>query len=336
MSAMHHALIIAGRFLAGIVGAIAFYFAFFLYEDEEGLWQNRLEMLWIVINDRARITNNTTAALFNRIGRLVIQWFDAVFGKNLLSLRAVSASLSLSVFGFSAGRPLLALFHYQSSSENESFLIWGKMAIFVFYFTFLLLSRLSVLQKRYARIPTIVIVVLLSLLVTLYLSSYESMSHTMSTQPMLLSLSFSSDYIAIVIMRKLFSSMSDEPSTAKITFTMVLLVLLSCLLIILPIALLFLMQQFDLLESDLAGDAELEMGMLNFTTSLLCFIPAILMLVLLLHKIMWPLLSRLLYPLASRRVITDKKILIPVGALALTFAFNLQHVGAREILKLLS
>lgn len=44
----------------------------------------------------------------------------------------------------------------------------------------------------------------------------------------------------------------------------------------------------------------------------------------------------MLYPVASRRVIKNKKVLIPLGTLALKFVFNLEHVGAKEILKLLS
>ena len=44
MAGMHHALMLASRILAGILPGIAFYFAFFLYEDEEGIWQNRLRL----------------------------------------------------------------------------------------------------------------------------------------------------------------------------------------------------------------------------------------------------------------------------------------------------
>ena len=39
---MQHALVLASRILAALLAA-AFYFAFFLYEDEEGVWQNRIE-----------------------------------------------------------------------------------------------------------------------------------------------------------------------------------------------------------------------------------------------------------------------------------------------------
>jgi len=31
--------------LAGLMACVCFYLAFFLYEDEEGVWQNRIEKL---------------------------------------------------------------------------------------------------------------------------------------------------------------------------------------------------------------------------------------------------------------------------------------------------
>ncbi len=48
---MHHALILASRIPAGIIAAVAFYFAFFLYEDEEGVWQNRIEQPWVQVHE---------------------------------------------------------------------------------------------------------------------------------------------------------------------------------------------------------------------------------------------------------------------------------------------
>ena len=53
---MHHALIIVSRVVAGLVGALAFYLAFFLYEDEDGVWQNRVDNLWRSVYRRAQGT----------------------------------------------------------------------------------------------------------------------------------------------------------------------------------------------------------------------------------------------------------------------------------------
>ncbi len=47
-------VLVIGRVLAGMVAAMAFYLAFFLYEDEEGKWQNRLENVWIAVDPPKR------------------------------------------------------------------------------------------------------------------------------------------------------------------------------------------------------------------------------------------------------------------------------------------
>jgi len=96
---MHQALIIGSRVLVGLVGLIAFYFAFFLFEDEEGVWQNRLENLWIAISDTAEITNSTSNALINKIGDVLRRMFIQLFGDHMFSFRAVAVSTNLSLAG---------------------------------------------------------------------------------------------------------------------------------------------------------------------------------------------------------------------------------------------
>ena len=90
---MHHALIVGSRVLAGIVGAIAFYMAFFLYEDHDGIWQDRINGYWLRVYERAKITDSTTTAVFNKIGDILYRVFSRLFGKRLLSFHAVALSI---------------------------------------------------------------------------------------------------------------------------------------------------------------------------------------------------------------------------------------------------
>src|SRR5271168_3152433 len=99
MAGMHHALIIASRIVAGIVGATAFYCAIFLFANERGALQNRLEILWFAIDDRAKAIDSTSTALFTKIGDIVVRWTNWVFGDRLLSLRAFVTSSNLSCSG---------------------------------------------------------------------------------------------------------------------------------------------------------------------------------------------------------------------------------------------
>jgi len=101
------------RILASLVGAAAVYTALFMYEDEEGKWQNRIEDLWIAADDRSRLVGSKSVALCNNIARIVTKGLNRVFGNRLLSLRSVGASTSYSfstililVFFVQFGKPL--------------------------------------------------------------------------------------------------------------------------------------------------------------------------------------------------------------------------------------
>jgi hypothetical protein len=92
-------IIIALRCLAFSVGAVAFYAAIFMYEDQEGRWQNRIEKLWIAIDDRARLTGSKTSAFFNSVAAVVTGIFDRMFGRRMLSFRFVGVSSCYSLAG---------------------------------------------------------------------------------------------------------------------------------------------------------------------------------------------------------------------------------------------
>jgi len=96
---MHQVLIVGSRVVAGLLGALAFYLAFFLYEDEEGGLQNRIDDLWIMVHERARFTQSTSTALFNKVGEVLINMFGRAFGKRLFSFRSLVVSLNLSLAG---------------------------------------------------------------------------------------------------------------------------------------------------------------------------------------------------------------------------------------------
>ena len=44
-----------------------FYFALVLVEDEQGVWQNRVDDLWIAVYARAKLTDSIATALLNKI-----------------------------------------------------------------------------------------------------------------------------------------------------------------------------------------------------------------------------------------------------------------------------
>lgn len=92
--------------LLNLLGYLLLYCAVFLYEDDEGKIQNRIEQWWIHLDDARVVAHSRAAAFLQEVARLTVQGFDCFLGKNLASLRFVGVSFCLSI----ASLLLLAFF----------------------------------------------------------------------------------------------------------------------------------------------------------------------------------------------------------------------------------
>lgn len=97
---MLHFLHLPLRVLAGIAGATAIYAALFLYEDEQGKIENRLEEWWIRLDDQRNAAVSRNTAFMRGIARLATAGFDRLFGRRLVSVHAFGVSSALSMLTF--------------------------------------------------------------------------------------------------------------------------------------------------------------------------------------------------------------------------------------------
>lgn len=213
---MHHALILASRILAGIVGIAAFYCAVFLYEDERKGLQNRLENLWYAIDDRAKAIDSTSMALFNKIGDILIGWTNWLFGERLFSLRAFLTSTNLYSVGgaFAIIIPVcIGIFIEHPAYPGEP-VTWEEIEVFLIILfaicVLLLMAALPAISKRrvalfFASLPIIYV-----FCKDLYLLFSGSESKVLLGLLVTL-LPIGIQFILIVITRKLFARISQTP-----------------------------------------------------------------------------------------------------------------------------
>jgi hypothetical protein len=90
-------LVPALQLLVGLIGAILLYTALFLHETEEGRVQNRLEKLWVDIDDLSKAALSKQTAFLQQISAMANSGLSKLFGARLFSAGAVSASLCLSL-----------------------------------------------------------------------------------------------------------------------------------------------------------------------------------------------------------------------------------------------
>src|SRR6267154_2546999 len=90
-------LLMISQIFALVLGLTSFYFAFFMYEDEQGKLQNRVEQLWIAVNDRKRVTGEAAPALFNKVAEMVKRVFDQILGQKLVSFQLIGVSVCFAL-----------------------------------------------------------------------------------------------------------------------------------------------------------------------------------------------------------------------------------------------
>jgi hypothetical protein len=125
------------RCLAFLGGSLAYYIAFFMYEDGEGKLQNRMEQLWIAVNDKKKITGSMASALFNKVASVVARAFDRVFGSKLISLQLVGVSVCYALAGLFLFLPIFMWILIQlggatmpaETQTRQTFIFVGKVLV---------------------------------------------------------------------------------------------------------------------------------------------------------------------------------------------------------------
>jgi hypothetical protein len=292
---MHHALDLASRIMAGIVAAVAFYFAFFLFEDEEGVWQNRIENLWASIHDRARVTDTTSTALLNKLGDLFRRLFKSIYGEKLLSLRAIAVSTDLSIAG-ALFIPLLSLILIYCIQPSGPDLPPPYFSYFV-AIGFCLSVVCGILPIFFKNRFALAIALLPGIAALIFLGYRPTIEH----QPLLalcyfaaFVASFASDLLSIIVLRRFSEVVSRTVSLISILLQIIALVAVIVVIEGAPVVLTnFLVKHLpvpyaqapEATRDTTIFDAIMTAEFLNVTTAILCLLPVLVLMFLLLHRL---------------------------------------------------
>ena len=368
--------IIISRTLAATLGCFAFYLAFFLYETEQGEWQNRLESLWVSIDERATITRNTATALFNRVAQLSSLAMDRLFGKQLLSLRALCVFTNISLAGgilFAATLDQLVKrqiiipprgstsvlravllrdlpFIYEFLFERFVFVrphTWAASSFLTAVLISLCLLASGIVpafkgNKWLNSLPYLFSGAFLARVVFLWTTSLGQ-THSLRTHYELMfesfMLSFLCDYLAVTTLRRLLLVISRSPSAMRVAFSVLILGLLSASIIYLPVMLAIvhgIVFKRHLSIAIYAGFLGELLGALSVTTFIYFALPAGILLLILVHRIVWPFISRFIYSLGRYNILSNTKLLSGAGFVCLALAISIGHLTRKDILDLLS
>jgi hypothetical protein len=81
-------------------GCLLVYTVVTMFPDEEGRLQNRIENLWVAIDDKQKSAAGRASALFSRIAAYVTRLYNRILGVRLISVQMVGVSSASSIAGF--------------------------------------------------------------------------------------------------------------------------------------------------------------------------------------------------------------------------------------------
>lgn len=320
----------------GILGFLAYYLAFFMYEDEEGVLHNRIERLWIAISDRALQTGSQSVALFTKVADVVTDVYNRIYGHHLLSLRMIGSSTSYSLGFLIIFIGLLGLFDEQQSVLN------GELQYVIPALAGICIIS-AILPSAFPSRWSVAISLLPLILILLYFwadISHKTAANKVPENTIILAVSmfFSicSDLLLIVIVRSLVRYISVNIAIGRIILAILMQIVIGLILVFGPITVRIYLQ----LENEVNTGALLSRSLniiagFNLFTSLLCFVFVFVLLFITIHWLIWPLLGRLIYPLARFEFIRNRKALATTGTVCLMFAFGFEPSALKSIFQLL-
>src|SRR6266403_3251087 len=321
------------RILAASVGSLALYIRLFMYEDEEGKWQNRIDNLWIGIHDRERTAGSKTSALFNRVSIVVNRLFDRIFGPRLFSLRAVGASTCYSLAGlcfsgFVAFGILLWINDPLNDPLPEGLLNWGPLlesitfvggsilltlALLPSYFTSRWFVRLSLFPVFFFWAIGLPLELILG-----PLGPHGLHKHRQLAASAALLASFLSDVFLVALVRFSIRWIAVKTTAFRIALAVFLQAGVIMLLLFIPFGIgTTLVHEWPSSNLGAVG----MFALLNVFTGLIACTFLFVLLFVLLHKVLWPVLSRLSYPLSRYQIIRNHNVLTGIVTICYVFAF---------------
>lgn len=341
---IHVTLDFLGRIACGIVGGTTLSIALFMYPPEKERWQSRLEQVWEEIYEHAQHTDTVFTALVNKISTGTNSVLNRIFGSKRYSWKMITVSVISSYMLSSLASPLEWFFAGSLSLYFRAFVSihdWLPLLVcpILLYFSIrfdrksvqIICLSLVMADFIYDNLPAI-----------LGFGDLGYRSYSLVVQTLVFVVSWVIDAFALVLIRARFHKLKDASTISQTLVGSVILLAIPYFTCILPLQFVAVMNQpdgpvFPMLSvttfmyfMDFCGF----LGSFNVNTTLYCLIPSLVLLGLVLHKILWPLLARLIFPLKDFKIVQDRKLLISIGILTLGYAIGGDHLVLKILEKL--
>jgi len=306
-------------------------------ESTEGKWINRIEELWIRIDDRNKAVGDSTRELFRAVAAKVTSAFNRIVGTKIISLRMVGLSGSLSFTSvflfFGLFFALLSYFVIAYSDKirqvspaadklehSVPLLILAGLFFFAIGLLCAALAILPIVFKSRIWVwlscfPTILFLSLFLRSVYRHLAGAGQFGIVAA-----LALSLASDIILLVIVRESLKWALAITTIPKVAATIAIQLVLLSITVLTPAFI-----SIHQAKAEAHGALAVTMLMLflfNVPTALASAALVSSLVVVLLHRITWPFLSQWTYVLVRKDVLEKRKTVRTIAGFLIVYGLS--------------
>jgi hypothetical protein len=301
----------------GLMGLLLLYAGLFLTETEEGRLQNRLEELWIRVDDLQSSAVTRQAAFLQQVSGLIADGLVKLFGRKLFSVRSVASCLCFSMASFYLS---LALFTREMRPLTKPVLLTCSLILLGCGFS----QRLRYLGFAVLALGGLLNVFRLSgSLATYQVSLGEFVFGAVIYVIAILSV------VGFVALTRWSLRLASQLSSAPGLITIILANVALSASLLSPLIFVELLPYHTSVFGSRVGQSLISqfltffysISVTNLFNAALPVVVVLLLLAALLHRLVWPVISRPVYAAHRHGVITQHKLLTALGALCLGLAW---------------
>jgi hypothetical protein len=308
------------HFVVATIGLLLLYVALFLTETDEGLVQNRLEELWINVDDLSRRSLSREAALLQQVSELLKDGLDRLFGEGLFTWKAAATST-----GLSAATILLYIYVSPLSKLNHSLPIF--YASIVFAGLAFAPGRFRYLTFLWIPLPVLHELIPMAIFITRRDGFMEFIrwsgvwDYRNLLIPAILNMGgVASDILFLSASRWFLRKAARLESAWKLLGMISLNACLGTVLVS-PLLLLSVASHVDTARlADLVASVAL-IGASNITAAVISGSFLLLLSVVLVHRVFWPVISKPIYAMQRRNLVKEPRLLGGISVTCLLFAW---------------
>ncbi|MBC8740411.1 hypothetical protein F6X40_27520 [Paraburkholderia sp. UCT31] len=343
------------RILSGATGALLLYAGLFIYEDEEKAIQNKLENWWLDFTKLHGTVISKQTEISTFAVTKVRDVFDRLFSSNVWSRHAICVAFELFVYVFGLAQVLLLTLGFGNAvlaaAESTStpaliaylhlptslillFLLFGACCTYFTYRLYSIFTTVTLHAREYtSRLSLTTIIYYLALISVFYFAgsivfSPRSPRHTLGVNqphPVAQSITLILGLVTVVLfilasaylLRRMATLTIEMESEWPLAIGLTGAWFITILTLYLEVSAAGRFGFHDAISRFLLLAITIGAALLTGTWT---FLIAIIAGILTLHRIIWPIMERLLYNLPRHKIIESKRALLTLSSIFLTFA----------------